>query len=287
MPIKPCEYCGKPVKYFVSQADRKRFCSVECRNKGVGAANVKTYHRTCKQCGKSFTVGSDKRRSVTCSPECAHSAQGVRDAAMSIKVACVCERCGKSFMAFPSRKGRYCSRPCSRADAGNRNTGMIRTSKSVPCGYCGKMVKQYKSRATRFCGADCYHAWDSLYKQTPEMKRRLALRMIAMGSKPSGIEQRVAEWLTTHGIQFEQQVKVHYSLIDFKVGDTLIEVNGCYWHACAEHFPMITPMQQKRITRDKTIATYCRKRGIPLLVIWEHDIKRGDFSALANLIRVV
>jgi G:T-mismatch repair DNA endonuclease (very short patch repair protein) len=192
-------------------------------------------------------------------------------------------------MAFPSRKGRYCSRPCSRADAGVRALGTIRTSQTIPCGYCGKAVKQFKSRAhyrNTFCGADCYHAWDSLYKQTPVMKRKLALRNVALGSKPSGIERRVAEWLTSHGIQFEQQVKVHYSIIDFKVGDTLIEVNGCYWHACAEHFPMITPIQQKRITRDKRVATYCRKRGIPFLVIWEHDIRRDDFSALFGLIRV-
>ena len=116
------------------------------------------------------------------------------------------------------------------------------------------------------------------------MKRKLALRNIGMGLVPSGIERRVAEWLTEHGIQFEQQVKVHYSIIDFKIGDTLIEVNGCYWHGCAEHFPMITPMQQKRITRDKQLTTYCRKRGIPFLVIWEHDIRRNDFSALARLI---
>jgi G:T-mismatch repair DNA endonuclease (very short patch repair protein) len=169
-----------------------------------------------------------------------------------------------------------------------KQTGKTHTSRTIPCGYCGKSVKQYKSRAhhqNKFCGADCYHAWDSLYKQTPDMKRKLALRTLASGGVPSGIERRVAEWLTEHGIQFEQQVKVHYSRIDFKVGNTLIEVNGCYWHGCAEHFPMITPMQQKRITRDKTIATYCRKRNIPFLVIWEHDVKRGDFSALLGLIR--
>lgn len=135
-----------------------------------------------------------------------------------------------------------------------------------------------------FCDKTCYHKWDSQYKSQPARRRIYAERMAAMGSKPSGIETRVAAWLSERGIQFEQQVKVHYCLVDFRVGDVLIEVNGCYWHACAQHFPMITQTQQRRITRDKMLASYCRKRDIALIIIWEHDIKHHDFSALMPLL---
>lgn len=246
--------------------------------------------RTCNVCHQTFVRDQSGRKARICSKDCERKWRTEVGKKNTKRTERTCQRCGAKFMAPPCRIRTYCSRACKHADLPAKNTGIVRTSKTLPCGFCGKPVKQFKSRAhlkLKFCNADCYHAWDSLYKQTPAMKRKQALRMIAMGGKPSGIEVRVAEWLTSHGIQFEQQVKVHYSLIDFKVGDTLIEVNGCYWHACAEHFPMITPTQQKRITRDKQLTTYCRNRSIPFLVIWEHDIRRNDFSVLADLIRIV
>jgi G:T-mismatch repair DNA endonuclease (very short patch repair protein)/endogenous inhibitor of DNA gyrase (YacG/DUF329 family) len=237
--------------------------------------------RPCEICGNPMRLSpNQEQRKRFCSKAC--QSQSTK------KIAVSCAVCGNLFQKYPSRETKYCSPHCKITGMIKTNTGSTRSSVIDQCGYCGRQIKRYKSRIQAyqngFCSNECYHAWDSKYKQTPAMRRKLALRMIAQGSKPSGPEQRVAEWLRSNGIEFEQQVKVHYSIIDFKVGDTLIEVNGCYWHACAEHHPMITPAQQKRVRRDKTLATYCRKRGIPLLVIWEHDIKRNDFSALSVLL---
>lgn len=98
------------------------------------------------------------------------------------------------------------------------------------------------------------------------------------------MEGIVAEHLTSMGVPFEQQVRVGVIyLVDFRVGDTYIEVNGCYWHGCAQHFPELTDQQRRRIKRDEHLSRYLAKRNRPLIVIWEHDIKHGDFSALDHL----
>ena len=105
-------------------------------------------------------------------------------------------------------------------------------------------------------------------------------------ASPSGTEHVVANWLTKCGIPFEAQVKLgRHRVADFKVGDTYIEVHGCYWHGCPLHFPVPTPQQKRRIARDASLSTYCRKRGIRLLVIWEHDVRDRNFMALAPLLR--
>lgn len=281
-----CENCGKSFRYYPSEVGRARFCSKPCRFALEHRDVTETI--PCKVCGKEYTtykVGSDRR--ATCSPECGKRAQ--RKEGRSTKVSIACRCCGKLFEVFPSRAGtiKYCSPTCKIQGMVATLTGSIRSSQIVECAYCGKPMKQYRSRTDRrpFCNGKCYHAWDSEYKRTPAMHQVLMQRMLDQGGKPSGVEMAVAEWLAQHGIQFAQQVQVKHFLVDFQVGSTLIEVNGCFWHACAEHFPMLKqPHQQKRIVRDKRLRTYCARRDIPLLTIWEHDVRAGNFTALASLL---
>ena len=116
------------------------------------------------------------------------------------------------------------------------------------------------------------------------MIEKLSARVLANYGKPSKVEDRVANWLTVHQIEHERQpVLVRYS-IDFRVGDAYIEVQGCYWHGCPQHYAEHTPRQKKQVSRDKAKATYCRNRNITLFIIWEHDIMNGNFSALNSLI---
>ncbi len=101
--------------------------------------------------------------------------------------------------------------------------------------------------------------------------------------KSSGVEDRVAAWLDAHAVPYDRQRRVWFRTVDFRVSDVLIEVYGCYWHACPEHHPATTKRAIKQRGRDRAFATYCRTKGIPLVIVWEHDVNAGDFSALGEL----
>ncbi len=167
-------------------------------------------------------------------------------------------------------------------------TGKTRTSRAVPCDYCGEPVRKFKShieaRGHAFCNNQCYHEWDSWYKSQPEQQRKQAIRMAGMSRKTSKVEDRVAAWLDTHAITYERQAPLIHRSMDFRAGDAYIEVQGCYWHGCPDCFILQTPKQRKVMSRDKAKVTYCQRRGIPLYIIWEHDVRAGNFAALAPLL---
>lgn len=284
-----CEYCGKHFRAYRSTEGRKRFCSKQCRNKG--AVPLKEYRNVCTVCGVSFTItGNWQRKNTTCSRECANKARRIASASHDNRVDRVCAVCNKTFRVFPSRTTRYCSRVCAGKGNAKERTGQRRTSIEVQCAYCGKRTFKYASRireeVNSFCGNECYHKWDSWYKSQPAQREKLIARALTVLAKTtSKTEDRVASWLNEHNLTYERQVTLNHYSMDFKVNGVYIEVQGCYWHGCPTCFVLQTPMQRQRISRDKGKATYCRKRNIPLLTIWEHDIKHNDFSVLTPLLR--
>lgn len=286
---RACEHCGKTFHAYKSEEGRARFCSAGCRNSGVGAKNVKLHERVCKVCHQPFTLTGSEIRRKTCSPACATIARAKHKKGSKVTHNCV--HCGKTFQAFPSRAGRFCSRKCSSEAGAARVRGTIRTSRIVSCAYCGKSIKQYKSRThyhNKFCGAECYHSWDSWYKSQPEQQRKHAARMMrTVETKTSKIEDAVAQWLDDHGVAYERQISLIHRSMDFGVANAYIEVQGCYWHGCPQCYILQTPRQRKTMARDKAKATYCRRRGIPLYIIWEHDIRRSDFTALEHLLATI
>lgn len=252
------------------------------RNMSTG----KLYNRTCTQCGRPFQ--SENRKARICSKTCRSASYQSRLNHLRKRVERNCEQCGRTYEVHTCRIGRYCSQACNRAAMAARNTKSVRTSKWTQCAYCGSDVLRYKSRTAiyerAFCNTECYHRWDSWYKQQPEQAQILAERIMrTIQPTVSRVEDTVARWLDTNGLTYERQVPLMRGTADFKVGDTYVEVHGCYWHGCPQCYSTQTPKQCKVQARDKGKATYCKRRGLTLLVIWEHDVQQGDFSALYSL----
>jgi endogenous inhibitor of DNA gyrase (YacG/DUF329 family) len=283
-----CEQCGKEYVGHRSTEKRTRFCSSECRNIGVGLSNtLESQIVNCKICGSPFSANGRARISRrTCSKECQRVAQAKREEQSPKKVKMKCLGCDKEFLAFlcraPYRK--YCSKPCRAKNAPRNKKKTIITE----CAYCAAPLQRFRSRiieyGQQFCDTKCYHAWDKEYKSTPKMLESLTKRLAEGFGKPSKMEDKVADWLTQHNIAFERQVLLKVYVMDFQIGGAYLEVNGCYWHGCPTCEPTLTPRQKRRSDRDRSLSTYCARRNIPLLTIWEHDIKRGDFSALLPLL---
>lgn len=280
-----CKQCGVSFEDQRLRQGRTYFCSKQCM--ATYYHHNETEQRACTVCGTSFQSTTGKSRGkTTCSPACANIAKAVPvGTQLKPRVHKVCPVCAKPFDVLQCRADRiYCSHACAMRG----NTGKMTRSTMVSCDYCGRQVKRPNSRqqtyGRTFCNTVCFHKWDALYKSSPDMLTRLAERIQAGLGKPSKLEDRIADWLTVHNLVFDRQVPLKVYSMDFKVGATYIEVQGCYWHGCPDCFPLLTPRQRQQRARDKSKATYCRKRGIPLLVIWEHDVKALDFSALSSLL---
>lgn len=90
--------------------------------------------------------------------------------------------------------------------------------------------------------------------------------------KVSSIEFIVAEELDQRGLLYDHQVRVGRFIPDFIVGDTILEVDGDYWH----NRPGIPE-------RDAMKDAFYADAGFKVIRIWQHEIKASDFSKLAAL----
>lgn len=104
---------------------------------------------------------------------------------------------------------------------------------------------------------------------------------------PSSIEITVSKWLGQLGVVHEAQARVGFYLVDFLVGDKVVECHGDYWHANPLSYAgrTLSPMQTANVLRDRRKATYLRNQGYDLLVVWEHEIKTAPIEVLAALER--
>lgn len=120
------------------------------------------------------------------------------------------------------------------------------------------------------------------------MLKRMADR-IANGdmSGSSRLEDHVSDWLTSHRIPHERQSKLGHYITDFKIGDLYLEINGCYWHGCPEHYPEPTSHQKKRQGRDRSLAGYAKACGKTLVMIWEHEIAKYQGGNMDRLYEIL
>lgn len=289
-----CEFCGGQYVERLGRNDRTRFCSRHCQNRFLAAESTARSRVvvSCSVCGTVFETKKSKAR-TTCSPACTRIRQGLSSKGKTTRVECICQCCGQSFETFPCRKGLFCSRVCAWTVCGKARQGKRRNALTTNCAQCGAEVTKPRCRVERapqvFCNNACYHAWDKQHKGSPEQQERMRERFFRMAEDgtlyvQSSIEDDVSTWLGAQGLKYDQQVRLRYWLIDFQVGETFVEVNGCYWHGCSCLGRPLTKDQQARRARDARVAGHCANRGIPFIVIWEHDIRRGDLSALDALL---
>jgi hypothetical protein len=107
--IQTCQFCGKEFqfpKYRVGLGYGK-YCSIECKNKGIKHPRKERTEKICRRCGKAFYVlpSQLKRENgagTYCSWECY--------CPPTIKK---CLECGKEFRAYLSSGQKYCSKFCA------------------------------------------------------------------------------------------------------------------------------------------------------------------------------
>lgn len=117
-------------------------------------------------------------------------------------------------------------------------------------------------------------------------------------SKISSLNLRLIKLFEDNNIPYEREYIIHYvddcgktryKFYDFKIGNTIIEVNGDYWHANPQKYPADAVFTfPKSVCTAKNIwdadnfkADIAKKNGYKVLYIWESFMKRtNDYDLL-------
>lgn len=104
----------------------------------------------------------------------------------------------------------------------------------------------------------------------------------------STMEERVIKYFEKNNIQYV----LHLPILNICVSDFFIEkmntvvfVDGCYWHNCPQH-----PRKNKHkginsaTENDKNVNNVLIMAGYKVIRIWEHDIRDNNFKVLEELI---
>lgn len=135
-------------------------------------------------------------------------------------------------------------------------------------------------------------------KRKPKVKptKREVIRKAGERSKKkhqeygtSKLEEKFAkEFLDKLGVRYEYQylaadIKRYY---DFYLPDQrlLIEVDGDFYHGYGKVYEEMSPMQKKNHRADEIKDRWAALHSIPLIRIWEHDIRKDPSKVMRELL---
>jgi len=104
--------------------------------------------------------------------------------------------------------------------------------------------------------------------------------------KQSGIEAIVEGWLLELGIPYKSEHAISRTHVDFFLPpQTVLEVQGCYWHSCPVCNPTssLTKQQLRWRRRDARRFTFLTNAGYHLMLLWEHQIVKDPKGAKDRL----
>jgi endogenous inhibitor of DNA gyrase (YacG/DUF329 family) len=105
MTILICKQCGKEYSVLPHDANKRKYCSYECKNDSQKKLTI----QVCGYCGKEYTINWAGNHRKYCSAEC-------NDKDKDTKIETNCTVCGKSFLARPlalaNGLDKYCSNKC-------------------------------------------------------------------------------------------------------------------------------------------------------------------------------
>lgn len=104
----------------------------------------------------------------------------------------------------------------------------------------------------------------------------------------SKLEERFGkDFLDKLGIVYETQYKAEsigrYYDFYLPASNTLIEVDGDYFHSYGLLYEQMSPMQKKNKRVDEQKDKWAREHGINLIRIWEHDINKNPSQVMKML----
>lgn len=247
--------------------------------------------RECPVCGTTYDADLGRLRhgrQTTCSRACSYQLRGSKQEQRSTFICAVCE---SEFTRTPRQikakhGSQYCSRACHYA---GRTLGLTRRIvvepyvRVAPPPTAEQIARQV---ATRRAGKGYGHSDDTRARLSETTARAITEGRIPGVSK---LEDVVAESLTTLGVSHQRQFAVRgdrgrfVANVDFMLNDgRALEVNGTFWHADPRAYPdgPVFPAQRRTAGRWDRKVVALAELGIPLLVIWERELRNDPAEAV-------
>lgn len=140
-----------------------------------------------------------------------------------------------------------------------------------------RMLKAMKRAATK------------VKKIRTESQKQLYLEKQAqkMDKNPTGLESAFIEMLNELKIVFETQKIVQGKIFDFYIPEknTIIELDGDYWHGYNVPLNERNHIQRKAYFNDRRKDTIAKGLGYDLIRIWEHELDDEHYIDTKEKIR--
>jgi G:T-mismatch repair DNA endonuclease (very short patch repair protein)/endogenous inhibitor of DNA gyrase (YacG/DUF329 family) len=280
---KVCPHCQKEfqVKTFPSTIGQI-YCSLSCRNKAITnkgkTKKSKTPSRaiffdaTCLNCAKYFQYTKASRPRKFCSNKCVHEYKanvGIFAKGREELNAYICEQYPSANLdELMKETGLSLSAIFGIA---HRN-GIHRSDEAMQAMYATFSERMSKDNPMK--NPETVAKVDAWWKERPELRIQSGVKSAqAQGiKKTSKLEIRCAEYLTTMGLDYEHQAIIKDKfVVDFRIGNTILQCDGDYWHG-HKSFEPLTERQLKQQKRDAAQDKYLQACGYSVIRVWESDM---------------
>lgn len=114
--------------------------------------------------------------------------------------------------------------------------------------------------------------------------------MASIGSKWTGPEKRLFGALVAMGCDVVPHPDGYAGSPDFRVGNVMVFVNGCFWHGCERHYRepgSNVKFWRRKISanrrRDARCSRRLRREKWRVATVWEHESPERAARRIARL----
>ena len=298
-----CAYCNKE---YETDTYYSKYCSEDCSKLAEEKRKqeyAKTKVRVCQKCGKTFQLWKLANGNYTHAKYCKSCMQDPLKNEKGIPLK-TCVICGKLFESVYSTgkiatDRKYCSKECELKAIENFKRNYEKSKRRV-CVTCGKEFQvprisdghfsetQYCSKECRYSGRSksqilaqnqreqtCIEKYGVVYPCLTKQCRE------ANFSINSNINEKFANILKENNIEFKSEFVIDKFAYDFKINNTLIEINPTYTHSvCGNHFDNRNYRSEfENYHQMKTI--FATTHGYHCINVWDWD----EWDNILNLIK--
>jgi len=108
-----------------------------------------------------------------------------------------------------------------------------------------------------------------------------------MDNNPTGPEHTFSGMLLELKIKFETQKVVSGKIFDFFIPEknTIVEVDGSYWHGYGKTLTEMNDVQRKAYHNDKKKDLIAKTAGYEIVRVWEHELEDEFYLETKERIR--
>lgn len=297
METKKCEFCKSPFYRRLNEKlcrfQARRFCSIRCRN--LHNARLKKaaplITKICPNCNSLFQVPCWNSKQVFCSASCAASGTNNPNSKWTAQQIQLLES------QYPLRGAAWCAEhlPFSPqqilSKASRCSLKLTQKARSNVVGEVNRtrMLNKNPMKDPEVA-AKCFATRKTLGVHEKTLKKLQAACHAIIREKPSKLQKKFYDALSKADIQFEKEYLIKPKFyVDAAIpkASIILQVDGCYWHGCPDHFPELSKQQEKQKARDRAQDKYLTGCGWTILRFWECKINNELENCIKRVQRVL